>query len=325
VRRMSEASSIVEPTPAQIARAAALLRDGRLVAFPTETVYGLGADARSEQAVARIFAAKGRPRFNPLIVHVRHVDAARRLGSFDARAQKLAEAFWPGPLTLVVPRLASSGVSWLATAGLETIAIRCPKHPIAQSLLAAFDGPIAAPSANRSGTVTATTARHVWESLGAAVDMILDGGPTVHGLESTIVGLTGGAATLLRPGAIARADIERIVGPLAQGDDVASAPHSPGRLRSHYATARPLRLNATRVDGDEALLAFGPPIVGAKRVMNLSAAGDLVEAAANLFAMLRTLDTGDVSSIAVMPVPESGLGEAINDRLKRAAAPRDED
>jgi L-threonylcarbamoyladenylate synthase len=321
---MAEPSSIVEPTAAQIVRAAVLLREGRLVAFPTETVYGLGADARSEQAVASIFAAKGRPRFNPLIVHVRSLAAAQELGAFDARALRLAQGFWPGPLTLVLPRLATSGISWLATAGLETIAIRCPKHPTAQALLAAFDGPIAAPSANRSGTVTATTARHVWESLGAAVDLILDGGPTTHGLESTIIGLVGREATLLRPGAIARSEIEAIVGPLAQGDDGVGAPHSPGRLRSHYATARPLRLNATRVDGDEALLAFGAPIEGAKRVMNLSAAGDVAEAAANLFAMLRTLDTSDVSAIAVMPVPEHGLGEAINDRLKRAAAPRDE-
>jgi len=302
-----------------------MLREGRLVAFPTETVYGLGADARRDQAVAGIFAAKGRPRFNPLIVHVRSLDAARAIGAFDARAMKLVDAFWPGPLTLVVPRLATSGISWLATAGLETIAIRCPKHPVAQALLAEFDGPIAAPSANLSGTVTATTARHVWESLGSAVELILDGGPTAHGLESTIVGLSASEVTLLRPGAIARGEIERIVGPLGRGDDEERAPHSPGRLRSHYATAAPLRLNATHVDTDEALLAFGTPLGGAKRMKNLSPAGDVQEAAANLFAMLRDLDTSDVSAIAVMPVPESGLGEAINDRLKRAAAPRDGD
>ncbi|MBI1213060.1 MAG: threonylcarbamoyl-AMP synthase [Alphaproteobacteria bacterium] len=322
---MSQPSSIVAPTAANIARAAQLLLDGRLVAFPTETVYGLGADARSEQAVAAIFAAKGRPRFNPLIVHVASLAAARELGAFDARALKLAEAFWPGPLTVVVPRLATSGLSWLASAGLETIAIRCPKHPVAQSLLAAFAGPIAAPSANRSGTVTATTARHVWESLGASVDLILDGGPTTHGLESTIVGLAERDAALLRPGAIAREDIERLIGPLSHGADREDAPHSPGRLRSHYATAAPLRLNATDVGADETLLAFGKPLSGAKRTLNLSASGDLREAAANLFAMLRELDRPDIAAIAVMPVPESGLGEAINDRLKRAAAPRDED
>jgi L-threonylcarbamoyladenylate synthase len=322
---VSEPAAIVAPTPAAIARAAALLREGRLVAFPTETVYGLGADARSDQAVAGIFAAKGRPRFNPLIVHVRSLEAARELGAFDAPALQLAEAFWPGPLTLVVLRLATSRVSWLATAGLESIAIRCPKHPVAQALLAEFDGPIAAPSANLSGTVTATTARHVWESLGAGVDLILDGGATMHGLESTIVGLAAREVTLLRPGAVPRNEIERIVGPLAQGYDEERAPHSPGRLRSHYATSVPLRLNATHVDADEALLAFGAPLSGAKRIRNLSPAGDVREAAANLFAMLRTLDTSDVSAIAVMPVPESGLGEAINDRLKRAAAPRDGD
>ena len=321
---MSQPSSIVSPNPAEIARATALLREGRLVAFPTETVYGLGADARNEHAVASIFAAKGRPRFNPLIVHVGSLAAARELGAFDARALALAEAFWPGPLTLVVPRLATSGISWLATAGLETIAIRCPKHPVAQALLAAFGGPIAAPSANRSGTVSATTARHVWDSLGPAVDLILDGGPTTHGLESTIVGLAAGAPTLLRPGAVPREEIERLAGTLAQGSDQEDAPHSPGRLRSHYATAAPLRLNATSVSPDEALLAFGTPLASARRVMNLSPRGDLREAAANLFAMLRALDTSDVSAIAVMPVPESGLGEAINDRLNRAAAPRDE-
>jgi L-threonylcarbamoyladenylate synthase len=322
---MNLASTIVSPSTSEIARAAALLREGRLVAFPTETVYGLGADARNEQAVAGIFAAKGRPRFNPLIVHVASLAAARELGAFDAHALELAEAFWPGPLTLVVPRLASSGVSWLATAGLETVALRCPQHPVAQSLLGAFGGPLAAPSANRSGTVTATTARHVWESLGASVDLILDGGATTHGLESTIVGLAGREASLLRPGAIAREEIERLIGPLSRGGDAENAPHSPGRLRSHYATIAPLRLNATDVAADEALLAFGAPLAGAKRVMNLSSSGDLREAAANLFAMLRALDTSDVSAIAVMKVPETGLGEAINDRLTRAAVPRDED
>jgi len=314
---MSGHSTIVDPRPAQIARAATLLREGRLVAFPTETVYGLGADALSEPAIAALFEAKGRPRFNPLIVHVRDLAAAQAHGLFDARAKALAAAFWPGPLTLIVPRAPGARVAWLATAGLETIALRCPQHPIAQSLLAAFDGPIAAPSANRSGTVTA---HHVAESLGSAVDLILDGGATQHGLESTIVGLTGKAATMLRPGAVARHDIEALIGVLERADDSEAAPHSPGRLKSHYAPARPLRMNATHVDAGEALLAFGAPLAGAKRTMNLSARGDLKEAAANLFAMMRALDTSDVSGIAVMPVPESGLGEAINDRLKRAAA-----
>jgi L-threonylcarbamoyladenylate synthase len=311
-------SNIADPTPAALAKAARLLAEGKLVAFPTETVYGLGADARSDEAVAGIFAAKGRPKFNPLIVHVESLAAAERYGVFDARAKALASRFWPGALTLVVPRRADCDVSWLATAGLETIALRVPVHPIAQQLLKAFGGPLAAPSANRSGSVSATTARHVAESLGDAVSLILDGGPTTHGLESTIVGLDGGA-TLLRPGAITRADIEAVVGPLGRGSDSEDAPHSPGRLKRHYATATPLRLNATSVAGDEALLAFGAPLAGARVTLNLSPSGDLVEAAAHLFAMLRKLDTEGARAIAAMPIPAHGLGEAINDRLQRAA------
>ncbi len=311
--------TILDPTPAALAKAARLLGEGALVAFPTETVYGLGADARRDEAVASIFAAKGRPQFNPLIVHVADLTAAERLGVFDARARKLAQTFWPGALTLVVPRRKDAGISWLSTAGLETIALRVPKHAIAQQLLAAFGGPIAAPSANRSGTVTATTARHVAESLGGEVGLILDGGPTAHGLESTIVGLAEAAPTLLRPGAITRDAIEAVIGPLGVASDHAEAPHSPGRLKRHYATGKPLRLNATRVAGDEALLAFGAPLGGARTTLNLSPRGDLREAAANLFAMLRTLDAGEARAIAVMAIPTSGLGEAINDRLQRAA------
>ncbi len=311
-------ANIADPTPAALAKAARLLAEGKLVAFPTETVYGLGADARSDEAVAAIFAAKGRPKFNPLIVHVESLAAAERYGVFDARAKALAARFWPGALTLVVPRAAACDVSWLATAGLETIALRVPVHPIAQQLLTTFGGPLAAPSANRSGSVSATTARHVAESLGEVVALILDGGPTTHGLESTIVGLDG-AATLLRPGAITRADIEAVVGLLGRGTDSENAPHSPGRLKRHYATAKPLRLNSTTVAGDEALLAFGAPLVGSRVTLNLSARGDLVEAAAHLFAMLRKLDQEDVRGIAVMPIPSHGLGEAINDRLQRAA------
>jgi len=316
---MTHIDAIAEPTPASIAAAVQLLREGRLVAFPTETVYGLGADATNDKAVAAIFAAKGRPEFNPLIVHVESVEAAMRYGVFDPRALILADEFWPGALTLVVPRTADCPVSLLATAGLDTIALRVPAHPIARDLLAAFGGPIAAPSANRSGTVSPTTADHVAESLGHAVALILDGGPTVHGLESTIVGLTTDAATLLRPGAIARDEIEAVVGALGQPSDSEDAPHSPGRLKRHYATATPLRLNATSVAADEALLAFGPPLEGAERSMNLSPAGDLTEAAANLFAMLRALDAWRPRAIAVMKVPAFGLGEAINDRLRRAA------
>lgn len=316
---MTGPSNIADPTPAALAKAARLLAEGKLVAFPTETVYGLGADARRDEAVASIFAAKGRPQFNPLIVHVATLEAAERLGVFDARARALAERFWPGALTLVVPRRADCGVSWLATAGLETIALRCPNHVIAQQLLVAFGGPVAAPSANRSGTVTATTAQHVAESFGAEVALILDGGPAAHGLESTIVSLAEARATLLRPGAITRAEIEAVAGPLGAGSDREDAPHSPGRLKRHYATAKPLRLHASSVNADEALLAFGAPLAGAKVTLNLSPSGDLKEAAAHLFAMLRKLDAADVRAIAAMPVPAAGLGEAINDRLQRAA------
>ncbi|NOT42750.1 MAG: threonylcarbamoyl-AMP synthase [Alphaproteobacteria bacterium] len=316
---MIPASNIADPTPAALVKAARLLAEGKLVAFPTETVYGLGADARSDEAVASIFAAKGRPKFNPLIVHVESLAAAERYGMFDARAKALAARFWPGALTLVVPRAPGCDASWLATAGLETIALRVPVHPIAQQLLKTFGGPLAAPSANRSGTVSATTARHVAESVGDAVALILDGGPTTHGLESTIVGFTGSDAILLRPGAITRAEIEGVAGPLGAGTDTEDAPFSPGRLKRHYATAKPLRLNATSAAGEEALLAFGAPLAGARVTLNLSAAGDLVEAAAHLFAMLRKLDAEDVRGIAVMPIPAQGLGEAINDRLQRAA------
>lgn len=316
---MAPSSNISDPTPATIAKAARLLREGKLVAFPTETVYGLGADATSDEAVASIFAAKGRPQFNPLIVHVETLEQAEKIGVFDERARGLARLFWPGALTLVVPRRQDCGIAWLASAGLETIALRCPAHPIARALLQAFGGPIAAPSANRSGTVTATAARHVAESLGTAVDLIIDGGPTAHGLESTIVGLIEARPTLLRPGAIARAEIEAVCGPLGAASDSADAPHSPGRLKSHYAPSTPIRINAAAVRDDEALLAFGEALAGAKRTLNLSERGDLREAAANLFAMLRLLDRDDVSGIAVMAIPNSGLGEAINDRLQRAA------
>ena len=320
---MAQNSNIADPTPAAIAKAVRLLREGKLVAFPTETVYGLGADATSDAAVASIFAAKGRPQFNPLIVHVEDLEQAEKIGVFDERARELARRFWPGALTLVVPRRKDCGISWLASAGLETIALRCPAHPIARNLLQAFGGPVAAPSANRSGTVTSTTARHVAESFGATVDLIIDGGPTSLGLESTIVGLIERHPTLLRPGAIARAEIESVCGPLGVASDREHAPHSPGRLKSHYAPSKPIRLNASECRAGEALLAFGEPLRGGKHALNLSERGDLKQAAANLFAMLRSLDREDVSGIAVMPIPNDGLGEAINDRLRRAAAPRE--
>jgi len=301
--------------------AAKILRRGGLVAFPTETVYGLGADARNEAALAQLFAAKGRPRFNPLIVHVSDTVAAQAVAPFDARARALADAFWPGPLTLVMERPRDSRIGLLASAGLETVALRVPAHPVAQRLLAAFGGPIAAPSANPSGRVSATCAAHVAEGLGDKVNLILDAGPCAIGVESTVVGLAGGDAVLLRPGAVPCAEIEAVIGPLVMPQDAGVA--APGMLASHYAPDLPLRLNVMRVLPGEVLLAFGPhPFPGAVETLNLSPRGDLREAAANLFAHLRALDRADATAIAVMAVPQEGLGEAINDRLMRAAAPR---
>ncbi len=314
------ASLILPADDAAIEEAAEILRRSGLVAFPTETVYGLGADARNGRAVAAIFAVKGRPRFNPLIVHVRDMQAAEKLAEFAAPARALAARFWPGALTLVLPRKPDSGLSELVSAGLDTIALRVPSQPIAQRLLAAAAFPIAAPSANRSGQVSATTAAHVAEGL--AIDLIIDGGPTLLGLESTIIGFDGERTTLLRPGAIARAEIEAVVGPLAQ--HAGATISSPGQMRSHYAPRTRLRLNAMDVRTGEALLAFGPHIpAGARVTRNLSERGDLAEAAANLFAMLRQLDAAGATAIAAMPIPDHGLGEAINDRLRRAAAPRE--
>lgn len=306
-----------------VARAAQLIRSGELVAFPTETVYGLGADATNERAVAKIFEAKGRPHFNPLISHVVDARQARRFVQWNDTAEKLAEKFWPGPLTLVLPRSEGSPIALLTTAGLDTVAIRAPAHPIARELIAAADVPIAAPSANRSGAVSPTRAEHVAESLGDRVSMILDGGPCAVGVESTVLDLTGDRPTLLRPGGATREAIEAVTGPIALSDAVPtgdSARKSPGQLASHYAPSRPVRLEATSVAGDEALLAFGSPLPGACLTLNLSAAGDLSEAAANLFAQLRALDRPEIARIAVMPIPQAGLGLAINDRLRRAAA-----
>lgn len=312
----------VPPTPENLDRAAQILRGGGLVAFPTETVYGLGADATSDKAVARIFEAKGRPSFNPLISHVDGMAMAETLADFDDRARALADAFWPGPLTLVLPRKAASPVSLLATAGLDTLAVRAPQHEIARALIARAGVPLAAPSANPSGGVSPTTAQHVAQGLADKADMILDGGPCSLGLESTVVGFIGGTAQLLRPGALARSEIEALTGPLAAGDE--AAPHSPGMLKSHYAPGAILRLDATEVTPGEALLAFGPDVPPHDGPMlNLSPTGDTREAAANLFAMLRELDASGAAGIAAMPVPTEGLGEAINDRLRRAAAPRD--
>jgi L-threonylcarbamoyladenylate synthase len=309
-------------TPADLDRAAELLRAGRLVAFSTETVYGLGADATNDDAVARIFAVKERPRFNPLIVHVIDVAAARRLATFTARAEELARRFWPGPLTLVLARAADCPVSLLASAGLDTLAVRVPAHPLPRALIRAVARPIAAPSANRSGRVSPTTAEHVLAELDGRIDAVLDGGPCRVGIESTVLELSGDAPYLLRPGGVPAEAIEAVVGPLARGGGDA-VPRGPGMLQSHYAPALPLRLDARSVAPGEALLAFGPRAPrGAKETRSLSRTGDLVEAAANLFAALRALDRPEFTAIAVMPIPEQGLGAAINDRLRRAAAPR---
>ena len=309
---------------ATIEAAARLIREGELVAFPTETVYGLGGDATNERAVAKIFEAKGRPQFNPLISHVLDAGEAKKLVRWNDTAEKLAGRFWPGPLTLVLPRAKDSPIALLATAGLDSAAVRAPAHAMARDLIRAAGRPIAAPSANRSGAVSPTRAEHVKESLGDRVTLILDGGPCTVGLESTVLDLTGAMPTLLRPGGATREAIEAEIGPIAVSEALpeGEAPRkSPGQLESHYAPSRPVRLNATSVAPDEALLAFGAnPPRGAAATLNLSPAADLTEAAANLFAHLRALDRPGIVRIAVMPVPEKGLGLAINDRLRRAAA-----
>ena len=326
------ATEVIEAGGAAVQRAARVLAAGGLLAFPTETVYGLGADATNGEAVARLYDAKGRPSFNPLIAHMADVDAARALARFDQAAERLAAAFWPGPLTLVLPKRPDCPVAELATAGLDTIAVRVPAHPVAREILAAFGRPVVAPSANRSGHLSPTTAQHVLADLRGRIELIVDGGPTPMGLESTIVACLG-EPILLRPGALPRAEIERIA---ALADPLPAAAHStnddavplaPGQLASHYAPRARLRLDARSVSAGEALLAFGPaPPEGAAQAavaLNLSQRGELIEAAANLFSHLRTLDASGAASIAVMPVPHEGLGEAINDRLQRAAAPRD--
>jgi L-threonylcarbamoyladenylate synthase len=312
---------LLDATGAAIERAATALRQGVLVAFPTETVYGLGADATNAHAVATVFAAKGRPTFNPLIVHVANLDVAGRLGRLTDSARRLAEAFWPGPLTLVIEKLPGRPVAELATAGLATIAVRVPAHPVAQALLGAAGVPIAAPSANRSGHVSPTTAQHVEADLGDRVAFILDGGPTPLGLESTVVDVTGGEPVVLRLGAVARDDLAVVWGrPVAVIGQETVRPASPGMLARHYAPATPLRLEVHAVRVGEALLAFGPAVPHhGGPMINLSASGNLVEAAGNLFAALRALDASGAAAIAVVPIPEVGLGEAINDRLRRAA------
>jgi L-threonylcarbamoyladenylate synthase len=326
-------TEILTADPAGIARAATLLRAGALVAFGTETVYGLGADATDARAVAEIFAAKGRPHFNPLICHYPDADAAFAQVQANAMAHRLAAALWPGPLTLVLPRRADCPVALLAGAGLETLAVRVPAHDTALALLRAVDRPVAAPSANRSGQVSPTTARHVRDGLAGRIAAVLDSGPCRVGVESTVLDLSGERPFLLRPGGATIEAIEALVGPVGRGiphavAEAARTLRSPGLMISHYAPDAPVRLNADAVRGDEAMLAFGPKLAGAGAVFQLSATHDLTEAAANLFVGLRQLDAEvtrlGLAGIAVMPVPEQGLGLAINDRLRRAAAPRDQ-
>jgi L-threonylcarbamoyladenylate synthase len=312
-------------SPREIEEAAAALGAGRLVAFPTETVYGLGAVATNDRAVAAIFAAKARPRFNPLIVHVQNRAAAGALAIWNDLAERVAARFWPGPLSLVLPRAKGCPLSLLVSAGGGTVALRAPTHPVAQALLAATVLPVAAPSANPAGGISPTTADHVLDGLGDRIEIVLDGGPCPIGLESAVLDATTRPPRLLRPGAVTREELEATIGPLApeaaEADD--EELRSPGRLRSHYAPSLPLRLDATSVEPGEALLAFGAePPPGAMQILNLSPGGDLIEAAANLFAMLRALDRPEHRAIAVMPIPGHGLGAAIRDRLERAAAPR---
>jgi L-threonylcarbamoyladenylate synthase len=318
---------ILPANEAVVATAARYLGEGGLVAFPTETVYGLGADAANPAAIARLYQAKGRPAFNPLIAHVGDLAAGMRIARFDATATALAEAFWPGPLTLVLPKTGDCAVADLATAGLDTVAVRVPAHPVARAILRAFGGPVVAPSANLSGHVSPTTAEHVHSDLAGRIDLIIDGGAVAVGVESTIVGCFD-APMLLRPGGLPRGEIERVLGralmqPPQDADTDTGQPLAPGMLASHYAPRTRVRLNARRVEPGEALLAFGPDLVAgveaATAVLNLSARGDLNEAATHLFGYLRALDAKGGRAIAVMPVPPHGLGEAINDRLRRAA------
>ncbi|MBT0958024.1 threonylcarbamoyl-AMP synthase [Alphaproteobacteria bacterium KMM 3653] len=318
---MNTTTRLLPADPEGIKAAAALLQAGDLVAFPTETVYGLGADARNDAAVAGIYAAKGRPSFNPLIVHLPDLEAATALADLSPTALRLAKAFWPGPLTLVARTRPDSGLSPLCFAGLPTVALRVPAAPVARSLLRAFGGPLAAPSANLSGQVSPTTAAHVMTGLSSRIAAVLDGGPCTVGLESTIVDGTDGPVILRHGGISAEALAEVHGAPLPQAvtPTAPDRPNAPGQLSSHYAPRAALRLNAERPHENEVLLAFGD----AKGAMNLSPAGDLNEAAANLFAYLIALDEGGVEAIAVSPIPETGLGKAINDRLQRAAAPRD--
>lgn len=311
-------TEILSPDTSGFAHAATVLNGGGLVSFPTETVYGLGADARQDTAVARIFEAKNRPSFNPLIVHVADVAAAKRYVHWTDIADRMAAAFWPGPLTLVLPLRDDSGLSPLVTANLKTLAIRAPANPVAQALLRAFDGPVAAPSANPSGKISPTRAQHVINGLSGRIEAVVDGGDCGVGVESTILGVFD-APTLLRPGGLPQEAIEAALGCPVVIRSEADPLTAPGQMLSHYAPGASVRLNAVEIDGGERLLGFGK-VEGA--TLNLSVAGDLTEAAANLFHHLHALDADGDAPIAVSPIPDHGLGRAINDRLRRAAAPR---
>jgi L-threonylcarbamoyladenylate synthase len=300
-----------------IATAADFLRAGDLASFPTETVYGLGADATNDHAVAAIYVAKDRPQFNPLIVHVADKSEAQRIVDFNPNADRLAEAFWPGALTLVLPRTRDCAVSLLVSAGLDTVAVRVPNHKTAHALLRATGRPIAAPSANPSGQISPTTAAHVMDGLNGRIAAVLDGGSCTVGIESTVVDLSGPTPVLLRPGGISYKDLLRVIPSLETTSGSPDAPKSPGMLERHYAPKTPLRLNAMTAKIGEVLLSFGPD--DPSNSLNLSPSANLTEAAANLFAMMRDLDENNAAGIAVMPIPESGLGQAINDRLRRAA------
>lgn len=308
------------PTENDIVAAIAALERGELVAFPTETVYGLGADATNDTAVARVYAAKGRPAFNPLISHVASAAAAFRLGDFPEMAKALAQVFWPGPLTIVVPRSDNCAVSLLASAGLASIAIRVPNHPVALELLRRLGKPLVGPSANPSGRVSPTTADHVRRHIGSKLAAILDGGRCKVGVESSVVSFLEPTPALLRPGGLSRGEIEQVIGIGLAVETHAARPHAPGQLTSHYAPRADIRLHAEAPRQGEVYLGFGP--LHDHGPYNLSATGDMVEAAANLFRMLHELDASGVQTIAVAPIPLHGLGEAINDRLMRAVAPR---
>lgn len=304
-------------------KAAYLLQQGHLVAIPTETVYGLAANALSDQAVAKIYALKQRPNFNPLIIHCKDLEAAQNIGVFNKDALKLAQAFWPGPLTIVLPLNPTMPVSKLATAGLKTVALRIPAHPIALKILELAGIPLAAPSANPSESISPTSAFHVENAFKHTngLSMIIDGGLCEVGLESTIIDLSGETPTLLRPGKITREDIQPLINNLSEVNLTSEQPNAPGQLKRHYAPSIPLKMDAREVNEYQALLAFGPsPLLGAKKMLNLSPTSDLIEAAANLFSMLHELDKTEFESIAVMPIPHHGIGNAINDRLSRAAS-----